>query len=54
MITIFTGGMNALFYVDDCSPGTIRQYFIAAEEEEWNYGPSGKNLNGKNLTAPGR
>ncbi|XP_064577770.1 ceruloplasmin isoform X2 [Zonotrichia leucophrys gambelii] len=45
------GGMQALFKVEDCKksvPGhsestKIRQYFLAAEEIIWNYGPSAVN-----------
>ncbi|NXF48334.1 CERU protein, partial [Oceanites oceanicus] len=45
------GGMQALFVVKDCRKSTtdhsestkIRQYFIAAEEIIWNYGPSAMN-----------
>ncbi|XP_027541289.1 ceruloplasmin isoform X1 [Neopelma chrysocephalum] len=45
------GGMQALFKVEDCKKSTpahnestkIRQYFIAAEEIIWNYGPSAMN-----------
>ncbi|NXY47037.1 CERU protein, partial [Ceuthmochares aereus] len=45
------GGMQALFKVEDCRKSTtdpsectkIRQYFIAAEEIIWNYGPSATN-----------
>ncbi|XP_027637273.1 ceruloplasmin isoform X2 [Falco peregrinus] len=45
------GGMQALFEVKDCRKSTkdhnestrIRQYFIAAEEIIWNYGPSAVN-----------
>ncbi|KAM3834220.1 ceruloplasmin [Vipera latastei] len=48
------GGMQAIFKVKNCehhSPSltnhptviTTRFYYIAAEEEEWNYGPSGTN-----------
>ncbi|XP_033372729.1 ceruloplasmin isoform X2 [Parus major] len=45
------GGMQALFKVEDCKKSTpshnestkIRQYFIAAEEIIWNYGPSAVN-----------
>ncbi|KAI6063289.1 Ceruloplasmin isoform X1 [Aix galericulata] len=45
------GGMQALFTVKDCRKYTtdqnesakIRQYFIAAEEIIWNYGPSAMN-----------
>ncbi|XP_027747661.1 ceruloplasmin isoform X3 [Empidonax traillii] len=44
-------GMQALFKVKDCKKSTpdhnestkIRQYFIAAEEIIWNYGPSAMN-----------
>uniref|UniRef100_F6T396 ferroxidase n=1 Tax=Monodelphis domestica TaxID=13616 RepID=F6T396_MONDO len=55
-------GMQAYFKINDCKkPSTdkvsgtkVRHYFIAAEEELWNYGPSGINIfTGKNLTAPG-
>lgn len=50
-----SGGMQAIFKVKNCehhSPSlmnqtptviTTRFYYIAAEEEEWNYGPSGTN-----------
>lgn len=45
------GGMQALFKVEDCKKSTpghnksikTRQYFIAAEETIWNYGPSAVN-----------
>ncbi|XP_059711943.1 ceruloplasmin isoform X5 [Haemorhous mexicanus] len=45
------GGMQALFKVEDCKKSTpshsestkIRQYFLAAEEIIWNYGPSAVN-----------
>ena len=37
------------------SGGTIRRYFIAAEEKLWNYAPSGLNkITGESLTQPGR
>lgn len=47
----FPGGMQALFKVEDCKKPTsshsestkIRQYFLAAEEIIWNYGPSAVN-----------
>lgn len=43
--------MQALFKVEDCKKSTpghnksikTRQYFIAAEETIWNYGPSAVN-----------
>lgn len=52
--------MQALFKVEDCRKSTIdhnettkiRQYFIAAEEIIWNYGPSALNhFTGQELTA---
>ncbi|XP_048258570.1 hephaestin-like protein [Haliotis rufescens] len=57
----FAGGMNAYFVVENCgareSPklqGTIRNYYLAIEEEEWNYGPSGLDrFNGGKLIEPG-
>jgi len=56
----FPGGMQALFEVKDCRQSTtvhnentkIRQYFIAAEEIIWNYGPSAMNhFTGEELIA---
>lgn len=55
----FPGGMQALFKVEDCKKSTpghsentkIRQYFLAAEEIIWNYGPSAVNhFTGQELT----
>ncbi|UYV79207.1 HEPHL1 [Cordylochernes scorpioides] len=57
-------GMEALFHVQPCmgesllpppeleaGHGMVREYFIAAEEILWNYGPTGVNqFNGKPLT----
>lgn len=52
--------MQALFKVKDCRKSTtdhnestkIRQYFIAAEEVIWNYGPSAVNhFTGQELIA---
>lgn len=42
------GGMQALFEIRKCFPnvhkprpfGEVRQYFIAAEEEMWDYAPA--------------
>ncbi|NXP78124.1 CERU protein, partial [Ramphastos sulfuratus] len=54
------GGMQALFKVRDCRKSlrdhnkstNIREYFIAAEEIIWNYGPSAMNhFTGQELTA---
>ncbi|NXF91879.1 CERU protein, partial [Eubucco bourcierii] len=54
------GGMQALFKVRDCRKSLrdhnkstkIREYFIAAEEIIWNYGPSAMNhFTGQELTA---
>ncbi|XP_061096678.1 ceruloplasmin [Conger conger] len=55
-------GMQALFEVKDCFPkvhkpkphGEIREYFIAAEEVVWDYGPLGVNkFTGKPLKSEG-
>lgn len=55
-------GMQALFNVNDCRfhhseitlTGKERKYFIAAELEQWNYGPTNKNtFNGQPLDAEG-
>ena len=41
--------------VDEALTGITREYFIAAVEEEWNFGPSGVNgLDLKPLTDPDR
>ena len=62
-----SGGMYAYYNAKMCSSGgsipkshlpagrQIRQYYITAEEVEWNYGPSGMNkYDGGSLTAPSR
>lgn len=58
--SFFPGGMQALFKVRDCRKSLrdhnestkIREYFIAAEEIIWNYGPSAVNhFTGQELTA---
>lgn len=58
--SFFPGGMQALFKVEGCRKSTIdhnettkiRQYFIAAEEIIWNYGPSALNhFTGQELIA---
>ncbi|KAK3576332.1 hypothetical protein CHS0354_039739 [Potamilus streckersoni] len=57
----FPGGMTAFLTVEPGLfrpsvpfSGTIRTYYIAAEEVEWNYGPGGLNLfDGGNLNATG-
>ncbi|KAF6390130.1 hephaestin [Rhinolophus ferrumequinum] len=55
-------GMQALYNVKSCSmappmnllTGKVRQYFIAAYEIQWDYGPMGHDGNtGKNLREPG-
>lgn len=55
-------GMQALYKVNECykssnnylPTGKTREYFIAAEDILWNYGPSGiDNDTGKSLTEPG-
>lgn len=59
---IILGGMNAYFVVENCGPrkspklqGTMRNYYLAIEEEEWDYGPSGMDrFNGGKLIEPGR
>lgn len=52
VVTHFWAGMQALYTVNSCnwSPskpdgltGTVRRYYIAAVEMEWNYAPSGMN-----------
>nr|XP_020639957.1 hephaestin [Pogona vitticeps] len=54
-------GMEALYEVKNCSyqntepalKGKLRQYYIAAKEVQWNYGPSGFDQStGKNLQEP--
>ncbi|XP_068726902.1 hephaestin-like protein [Montipora capricornis] len=59
----YDGGMYTVFKVNKFarnattsmpSGGTIRRYFIAAEEKLWNYAPSGLNkITGESLTQPG-
>lgn len=58
-----TAGMEALYEVKRCSyqdsgsalKGKLRQYYIAAKEVRWNYGPSGLDPNtGKSLREPNR
>ena len=61
----YNAGMYTLFNVTKC-PGKVgvapsvsgekkRTYFIAANEVEWNYGPTGVNgMDGQSLIAPGR
>ncbi|XP_072482697.1 hephaestin isoform X5 [Notamacropus eugenii] len=55
-------GMQALYEVKPCSKapwkapltGKVRQYFIGASEEPWDYGPTGKDRKtGKSLQEPG-
>lgn len=61
----YNAGMYALFNVTKCdgktglvptvSGGKTRTYYIAANEVQWNYGPSGmNNMDGENLTKPDR
>lgn len=60
----FDDGMSALFDVTDCgkgvalptvSGGETRNYYIAADEVIWDYGPTGdNNIDGKSLTSPKR
>ena len=48
-----SGGMFTFYDAESCrkdlttskptSAGKVRKYYIAAEEGEWDYGPSGKN-----------
>ena len=56
--------MQAFFTVKECDSQNFtksdvsgfveREYFIAAEEEEWDYGPSGYDqLTGRKLTQAG-
>lgn len=58
---IISGGMQANFEVQNCgktddfenlpTKPPLREYYIAAQEVEWNYGPSGLNkISGKPLT----
>lgn len=58
-----TAGMEALYEVKRCSyqdsgpalKGKLRQYYIAAKEVQWNYGPSGLDPStGKSLHEPNR
>lgn len=55
--------MQGFFEVSACgsaaspteAPGTERRFYIAAEEMEWNYAPSGMNyMNNASLTEPER
>nr|XP_023965264.2 LOW QUALITY PROTEIN: hephaestin [Chrysemys picta bellii] len=55
-------GMEAVYEVRQCSQktpessinGTVRKYYIAAKEVQWNYGPSGLDQStGKSLQEPG-
>ena len=56
--------MQALYHVNNCGwkvsaepvgGGKQREYFIAAQEVIWNYGPGGINkFNGQPLDKPGR
>ncbi|KAM6151501.1 hephaestin [Rhynchocyon petersi] len=55
-------GMQALYNVKSCSmappveqlTGKVRQYFIQAQEIQWNYGPMGRDgRTGKSLWEPG-
>ncbi|XP_022788227.1 hephaestin-like protein [Stylophora pistillata] len=53
----YSAGMQAKYKVNTCGkvqdkmpPGTVRQYYVAAIEEEWDYAPTGKDvLEGKPL-----
>ena len=53
LLWLLSAGMQVLFEVKKCFPnvhkprpyGEVRQYFIAAEEELWDYAPSQNNLN---------
>lgn len=58
-----TAGMAALYEVRPCSrqapaprlAGRVRQYYIAAKEVQWDYGPSGLDpSSGKRLSEAGR
>lgn len=41
-------------HFNDQLSGKVRRYFLAAEDEDWNYAPSGTNLfDGMSLTEPG-
>ena len=55
--------MNAILSVDDCKnytahdalSGTVRNYFLSAETEIWDYAPSGLNMyDGGSLTDPSK
>ena len=61
----YNAGMYTLFNVTKCegksghvptvSGGKKRTYYIAANEMDWNYGPSGmNNIDGMSLTTPDR
>lgn len=65
MFVILSEGMKAFFNVHQCGrtkppikkslTDKVRRYFIAVEEEEWDYAPSGNNLyEGGPLNAPDR
>ena len=53
----YSAGMQAKYKVNTCGkvqdkmpPGTVRPYYVAAIEEEWDYAPTGKDvLEGKPL-----
>lgn len=53
----YSAGMQAKYKVKPCGkvpttkpPGTVRQYYVAAVEEEWDYAPTGRDvLEGKPL-----
>ena len=59
----FPDGMNALLSVRDCRnytvhdplSGNVRNYFLSAEKEIWDYAPSGLNMyDGGSLIEPGK
>ncbi len=59
----FSGGMFTLYHAKQCGKkstakpkldGKLREYFIAAEEVEWDYGPTGMNLFSGGFLANGR
>lgn len=53
----YSAGMQAKYKVKPCGkvpttkpPGTVRRYYVAAVEEEWDYAPTGRDvLEGKPL-----
>lgn len=62
---VVTEGMKAFMNVHQCGrpkppieqslTGRVRRYYIAVEEVEWDYAPSGTNLyHGGRLDTPGR